>query len=227
MHTRGARREQREALHLRPVGDRFDSLRSLVRRAGERAKSRVREQPLVAALRHLGGEIGARRLQLPERELNRAALDLPGIRSASVQADDGALRVDLETEDGRTIRARLVPSAPRFAPHGAKEIVFLVVPEEAAGEPLVRAFVASIGALIARALWGAMAPQLASERDSSSAVTDREGDELRIDLRMLPLVRAIAQSPAGTTLLDALSLESLEATGGNLVARVSMGLLAR
>lgn len=209
------------------MGERFDSLRSLVRRAGERAKDRVREQPFVAALRQLRGELGARRLTLSERDLNRAALALPGVRSASVQADDGALRVELEAEDGRAIRARLVPSAPRFAPHGAKELVFLVVPEEAAGEPLLRAFVASVGSLVARALWGAMAPQLANERDTSSAVTDRDGDELRIDLRTLPLVRAIAQTPAGTTLLDALSLEGLEATGGNLAARVSMGLLGR
>ena len=209
------------------MGDRFDSLRSLVRRAGDRAKSRVRDQPFVAALRQIGGELGNRKISLPERELNRAALALPGIRSASVRADEGALRVDLEADDGRTIRARLVPSTPRFAPHGAKELVFLVVPEEAAGEPLVRAFVASIGSLVARALWGAMAPQLAGERDSSSAVTDRDRDELRIDLRSLPLVRAIAQTPAGTTLLDALSLDALEATGGNLVARVSMGLLGR
>jgi hypothetical protein len=209
------------------MGDRFDSLRSLVRRAGQRAAERVREAPVVSALRQLRGDLGNRRLAIPERELNRAALSLPGIRSASVQADEGALRVDLETDTGRAIRARLVPSTPRFAPHGAKELVFLVVPEEAAGEPLLRAFVAAIGALVARMLWGAMAPQLASERDSSSAVTDREGNELRIDLRSLPLVRAIAQTPAGTTLLDALSLESVEATGGHLSARVSMGLLAR
>ncbi len=187
----------------------------------------MRDQPIVAALRQLRGELGARRIALPERELNRAALGLPGLRSASVRADEGALRVDLEGDDGRTIRARLVPAAPRFAPHGAKELVFLVVPEEAAGEPLVRAFVAAIGALVARALWGAMAPQLASERDTSSAVTDRDGDELRIDLRNTPLVRAIAQTPAGGTLLDALSLEALEATDGHLTARVSMGLFAR
>lgn len=214
-------------LHRGSVGDRFDSLRSLVRRAGERAKDRVREQPLVAALRQLRGELAGRRIALPERDLNRAALGLPGLRSASVRADEGALRVDLEAEDGRTIRARLVPSAPRFAPHGAKELVFLVVPEEAAGEPLVRAFVAAVGTLVARALWGAMAPQLASERDASQAVTDRDGDELRIDLRSLPLVRAIARTPAGGTLLDALSLEALEATNGQLSARVSMGLFAR
>ncbi len=164
---------------------------------------------------------------LPERELNRAALALPGIRSASVRADDGALRVELEADEGRSIQARLIPSTPRFAPHGAKELVFLVVPAEAAGEPLLRAFVAAIGSLVARALWGAMAPTLANERDSSAAVTDRDGDELRIDLRTLPLVRAIAQTAGGTTLLDALSVDALEATGGNLAARVSMGLLGR
>ncbi|MFO0680853.1 MAG: hypothetical protein U0234_02325 [Sandaracinus sp.] len=209
------------------MGDRFDSLRSLVRRAGERAKETVREQPFVQAIRRMQSEIGARRLTIPERELARAALSLPGLRSASVRADEGAIRLDLEAEDGRTVRARLVPTQPRFAPHGAKEIVFLVVPEEAAGEPLVRAYVASLGQLIARALWGAMAPQLATERDASSAVTDRERDELRIDLRTLPLVRAIAQTPAGGALLDALAVESLEAQGGNLVARISMGLFSR
>jgi hypothetical protein len=209
------------------VGDRFDSLRSFVRRAGERAKERVKEQPFVAALRQLRGEIGARRISLPERELNRAALALPGIVSASVRADEGALRVELEGENGRSVRARLVPSTPRFAPHGAKELVFLCVPEEAAADPMLRAFVAAIGTLVARALWGAMAPTLANERDASSAVTDRDGDELRIDLRTLPLVRAIAQTPAGITLLDALSLEALEAEGGQLAARISMGLFAR
>src|SRR6185369_7261018 len=114
---------------------------------GERVKDRVREQPFVAALRQLRGELGARRLTLPERELNRAALALVGVRSASVRADEGALRVELEADDGRTIRARLVPTTPRFAPHGAKELVFMVVPEEAAGEPLLRAYVASIGTL--------------------------------------------------------------------------------
>jgi hypothetical protein len=209
------------------VGERFDSFRSLVRRAGERAKERVRGQPIVAALRTLGTELGQRRLALPERELNRALLGAQGVKSASVRADDGALRIDVETENGRSVRARLVPAAPRFAPHGAKEIVFLVVPSEAAGEPIVRAFVAAIGGLLARSLWGTLAPTLAGEHDASAAITDRDDDELRIDLRTLPLVRAIAQSPAGTTLLDALSIDQLEVSRGQLAARVSMGLLAR
>jgi hypothetical protein len=209
------------------VGERFDNLRSLVRRAGERAKERVKEQPVVAVLRQLRTELRERRVAVPGRELNRAALSLAGVAQASVQADEGALKLELVTETGRAIRARLVPDAPRFAPHGAKEIVFLVVPEEAAGEPLVRAYVAAIGALLAKALWGAAAPGLVSRPEASEGVTDRERDELRIDLRTLPFVRAIAHTPAGGTLLDALAVTAIEASGGQLVAKISLGILGR
>jgi hypothetical protein len=208
------------------VGDRFDAFRSLVRRAGSRAAERVRAQPAIAAIRQVTGELGQRRALIPERALNRAALTLDDVSTASVRATAGALLLELELGNGRRIRATLTPDVPRFAARGAKEIVFVASPEEAAGEPLVRAYVATLGGLIARALWGAAAPTLAST-ESASGMTDREGSSLRVDLRTVPFVRAITGTPVGQTLLEALSVERIDVEDGSLEVRIAFPMFGR
>jgi hypothetical protein len=208
------------------VGDRFDAFRSLVRRAGSRAADRVRSQPAIAAIRQVTGELGQRRAVIAERALNRAALGLDDVVSSSVRATAGALLLELELGNGRRIQATLTPQPPRFAARGAKEIIFVATPEEAAGEPLVRAFVAAVGVLIAKALWGAAAPTLAAN-DTSTGVTDREGSTLRLDLRTIAFVRAIAGTPVGATLLEALSVERIDVEDGELSVRIAFPMFGR
>ena len=208
------------------MGDRFDAFRSLVRRAGSRAADRVREQPTIAAFRRGAVELGQRRALIDERALNRAALGLDDVSSASVRAMSGALLLELELTTGRRIQATLTPQLPRFAARGAKELVFLASPEEVAGEPLVRAYVGALGTLIAKALWGPAAPALAA-KDASTGLTDREGATLRIDLRTVGFVRAVQATAAGATLLEALAVERLDVDDGCLSVRIAFPLFGR
>ena len=208
------------------MGDRFDAFRSLVRRAGSRAAERVRAQPAIAALRQVSGELGQRRAVIGERALNRAALGLDDVTSASVRAASGALLLELELTTGRRVQATLTPERPRFAARGAKELIFVASPPEAADEPLVRAYVASLGSLIAKALWGAAAPTLALD-DTSTGITDRDGATLRIDLRTMGFVRAIAGTPVGQTLLEALTAESLDIEEGELRVKIAFPMFGR
>ena len=87
--------------------------------------------------------------------------------------------------------------------------------------------IAGIDALVAAALSPALLPRPA-ERAGRYAPLDPDAIFLNALARQrLGDASIRVQTPAGTTLLDALSIESLEATGGQLGARITMGLFGR
>lgn len=204
------------------MGDRMDRFRSRVRDAAASAAGALGQVGPLAAVRSALREIRDRRARIPERQLARAVLRGGTVAAASVRTRDGRIEITAELESGRVIAAALVPESARFAPRGAKEIIFAVDPPEAAGDAKLRDIAGMIASLVARALWG---PFLAPAEGGvdAGALVDREGDKLRVDLRTCPAVRAASQSaPAAALVMDALTIEKFEVDDQGLSIRLGL-----
>ena len=202
------------------MGERWDRLRSRV----QHAATSVRESAAGTGLekiRHAMGEIAARRAAIPVRVLHRAGIGIPGVAVSSVRIADGAIVLDFELEGGRLVCAMLRPETPRFAPRGAKELVFSVSPDAAAGEAAVREYVGALGALVARTLWSAtLGPPPATHE---AGFTEREGGTVRIDVRTIPAVRnALHRGAGAATMMDVVALEGLFVDDDALVLRIGL-----
>lgn len=210
------------------MGDRWDALRSAVERAATSVKERAQEtaeRSTFAKVRKAVRETMERKARLPLSHLRRLVMNVPGVRAGSVAivAREGvrALAVDLELEEGKTVRAELVPAGIHFAPRGSKELSFRVTPAEASYEPAIKELVGALAAFIARTLWSASLPPATGPHESG--LVDREGDVLRIDLRTLGAVRsAMARGPAVALLLDVIAPEALEIDDDALVLRIGL-----
>ena len=131
------------------------------------------------------------------------------------------MRVHASTTDGALVQVELVPRHVRFAPQGAKELVFGVQPPEALRDHRVSDLAGVLGASIAHALWGLWLRRGSSE--VGAAIVDREGDDaLRIDLRTTPAVRAHHGQGPTAMLLEVLSLGRVEARDGALVLEIAL-----
>lgn len=184
---------------------RGDLLRSLLHRAAKAGAESLSKLPAVASVRQAFGDLKNRRASLGETALSSAVAHAPGVRASSVSVSGGLLRVDLTFEDGESRVFGVEPQAVRFAPRGAKEVIFAVEPPELVGDPRVRDAVGSIAAAIARALWG---PVLAPRTGDEQAWVEREGARLRADLRTVPAVRAALEGGPLAMALEVLTIES-------------------
>ncbi len=185
---------------------RLDVLKSLLRGAAKAGSERVGKLKGVTDLRDALGDLRARRATVSEAALARAITHgVSGVRAVSVQLKDERAVVDLSFERGDPLVVAVIPEQTRFAPRGAKEVIFRVEPPELVGEARVREVVGAFAAAIARALWG---PMLGERREGEHALVDREGARLRADLRTVPSVRAALEGSAIGMALDVLSIES-------------------
>src|SRR5262245_59296489 len=182
------------------MGERWDRLRSAVQHAASSVRERAAESP-IAKIRHAVGEIANRRAAIPVKQLHKISVGVPGVVVSSVSVRDGALVLDFELEGGRLVQAELRPETPQFAPRGAKELVFTVVPDTVANEASVREYVGALAALVARTLWSASLGLPPGTHESG--FTEREGSTLRIDVRTIPAVRtALGRGPNVATMMD-------------------------
>jgi hypothetical protein len=83
----------------------------------------------------------------------------------------------------------------------------------------VRDLIAAIGALIAHALWAPFLGRLLNP--SYDAIAEREGAEVRVDLRSVPAVRMAQQKGLGQ-LFDFLELSNVHVTDGALRLTVKL-----
>ena len=205
------------------MGDRLDRLRSLVRSAAEGAAGALGQAAAVSRIREAVREVRERRVRIPERQLARAVLRAGTVAEASVRTRDGHIEIVAELESGRTLRFSLTPQQARFAPRGAKEIVFDVEPPEATLDGKVRDVTGLIASQVARALWGPMlSPSDEGEVDAPGLV-DREGGTLRVDLRTCPRVRAAQSGGAPFALaMELLSIEGFEVDAQGLALRLAL-----
>lgn len=174
-------------------------MRSVVRDVGGRARDRLAESAPGRRLAELRDAVREPKIVVPKRSILQLPLTLRGVATSGARIEDGRLVVDAELEDGRWLSIRLVPSALRFAPRGAKEVVFRVEPPELVGDPRARELVGRLAGLVAHMLFGAV---IGRPREDSEAFVETAGDELAADLRTVPAVRQAG--PTALALVDAI-----------------------
>lgn len=199
------------------MGDRSDFLRSLIRGLAEGAGRRL-GVPL-AHLTRLLREAVAQASSVSDRQIAKALTRLPEVREASAVCRDERIWIDATFDDGENVKVSVMPLPPRFAPRGAKELSFHVEPESLAGRAHVRDLVGAIAALVAHSLWAPFFGRLLNP--SFDAIAERDGAQVRVDLRTVPAVRAAHQKGLAQ-LFDMLELSSLTVREGALRLQIKL-----
>ncbi len=199
---------------------RLDVLRSFLRGAAQRAGETLLEAPVASRVREVLTEVASQRTSLRDDALTAAVAHAPGVASASVTCLPGVIRIDASFTSGEELRVILVPEKVRFAPRGAKELLFSVRPPAEAANRRVADVASALAGLIAHALWSvALGP---AEADVSGAIVEREGaNSLRVDLRTVPAARQLINSSRGMV-AEVLELESLEVFEGQLGLKLKL-----
>ena len=195
------------------MGDRFDVLKSLFREAAEGARDRLLDLGPLARAREAFKEVARQRVVVSDEDLTAAVAHAYGVRAASVAARGGAIRVDVTFDDGDQLAASLVPLGARFAPRGAKEVLFRVEPPERAVGPHAAEVAAAVAGTIARGLYRGL---IRRDQDTQGAIVDRDDDVLRIDLRTVPAVRRLAGRGPAAMLMDVMEIRGIRADDGEL-----------
>ena len=125
---------------------RSDRLRSLVRRVGDQAQRAITSGPVATARKFLN-EVAQRQARVPAEALTRTLAHAEGVREASAACEGGRVHIDATFDDGSHVQLGLVPWDVRFAPRGAKELVFRVEPASMGRERHVPELVAAVAEL--------------------------------------------------------------------------------
>jgi len=199
------------------VSEGGDRLRSLLRGAAREVTRRATSfAPLVEA-RRVFGELRQGRIPVPAESLRAQLLRVPDLDSLWIDVTPAGVRVDASFTRGEPVRVTFVPVAARFAPRGAKELVFRVEPPEHAGSARVADLCAALAAAVARAIWAPILPP--DDGSAADAIVERDADaELRVDLRSLtPLRRLRGPQQA---VLDGMPIVGVGATQGALYLQI-------
>jgi hypothetical protein len=148
------------------------------------------------------------------------------VREASVACQGGRIRIDAAFDDGTHLEVGLVPWDVRFAPRGAKEVVFRLEPMALCRDRHVPELVATVAAVVAHTLWS-VALGGAPIR-SEGVYVDKEADDLfRVDLRNVPAVRARMSNSSMAAMFEALALGNMRADDGTLLLTLELPGLSR
>jgi hypothetical protein len=199
------------------MGDRSDFVRSLVRGFAEGAGKRL-GLPL-ANLQKLIRDAVLQASSVSERQITKALTRVASVREASAVCRDERIWIEATFDDGESVQLSVAPLGARFAPRGAKEVLFLVEPEGMAGRARARDLVGAIAALIAHALWAPFFGRLLNP--SFDAIAERDGSEVRVDLRSVPAVRA-AHKKGLSQLFDMLELGGVGVVDGALRLQIKL-----
>lgn len=202
------------------MGDRSDLFRSLVRGFAEGAGRRLGVP--FANLQKLLRDAIAQASSVSDRQIAKALTRVGSVREASAVCRDERIWIQATFEHGDTLNVSVEPLAARFAPRGAKEVSFRVEPSELAGRAEVRDLVGAIAALVAHTLWAPFFGRLLNP--VYDAIAERDGAEVRVDLRSVPAVRAAAQRGL-TQVFDILELSGLAVIDGALRLHIKLPAL--
>jgi hypothetical protein len=203
------------------MGNRADLIRSLVRGLAEGAGKRL-GIPLTGVSRFFR-EALAEVSSVSDRQIATALTRVSGVREASAVCRDDRIWIEATFLEGDPVSVSVEPLTARFAPRGAKEVTFRVEPSELAGRADVRDLVGAIAALVAHTLWAPFVGRVLNP--VYDAIAERDGGEVRVDLRSVPAVRAAAQRGLAQ-LLDVLELSGLGVSNGALRLHIRLpGLL--
>lgn len=189
-----------------------------MRSAAKAGSERFADVGAIKQARRVLDELKHRRTSIDEGAMGAAIAHTPGVSAATVRIHDGRVGVDATFEDGESRVLAVVPESVRFAPRGAKEVIFRIEPPEAVNDARARELVGSLAASMARALWG---PVLGPREGDEQALVEREGARLRADLRSVPAVRAALEGPLGMA-LDVLAIERFGVEDGRLSLELAL-----
>ncbi len=199
------------------MGDRSDFVRSLVRGFAEGAGKRI-GLPL-ANLQKLIRDAVLQASSVSDRQITKALTRVASVREASAVCRDERIWIEATFDDGESVQLSVAPLGARFAPRGAKEVLFHVEPEGMAARARARDLVGAIAALIAHALWAPFFGRLLNP--SFDAIAERDGSEVRVDLRSVPAVRA-AHKKGMSQLFDMLELGGVGVVDGALRLQIKL-----
>lgn len=202
------------------MGNRSDLVRSFVRGFAEAAGRRL-GLPF-SGMQKLFREAIAQASSISDRQIAKALTRVSGVREASAVCRDERIWIEATFDEGSSVSLSVEPLGARFAPRGAKEISFRVEPPELAARAEVRDLVGAIAALIAHTLWAPFFGRLLNP--VYDAIAEREGFDVRVDLRSVPAVRAAAQRGL-SQLFDLLELSGLGVTDGALRLHIKLPAL--
>ena len=202
------------------MGDRSDLFRSLLRGFAEGAGRRL-GIPL-ANLQKLLRDAIAQASSVSDRQIAKVLTRVDNVKEASAVCRDERIWIEATFVEGDTVSVSVQPLTARFAPRGAKEVTFRVEPPELAGRAEVRDVVGAIAALIAHTLWAPFFGRLLNP--VYDAIAERDGADVRVDLRSVPAVRAAAQRGL-TQLFDLFELSSLGVSDGALRLHIRLPAL--
>jgi hypothetical protein len=203
------------------VAGKLDLLRSLLRGAADAGRDRIAKLGPLERAKQALGEIRERRTRVTEGAISAAIARVPGIRETTVSIHDGRVIVDAAYDDGRAVVLSTAPELARFAPRGAKEILFSIDPPELAKDSRARELIGAIGAAMARGLWGAFLPPAPG---SEVAFSEREGDRVRVDLRTIPAVESVLRGSPLAQALEIVSIESFTIEDRSIRIRIALPL---
>ena len=204
---------------------RIDVMKILLRSAARAVSERARRLDLPATVRQALQDALARRVLLRDAQLTQAAGCAPRIAAITVCSKPEGLQIDASLVDGGELRAILVPLGAAFAPGGAKDISFRVLPAEAAEQRALMDVVCAITSLLARAVWGPFMPPDCGT--SPWAAVECDGDVMRVDLRTVPAVRAAMGRSPMNMVVDMLSIGEIRAEPGALHLTLALPELLR
>ncbi|MGF1464710.1 MAG: hypothetical protein ACFCGT_01125 [Sandaracinaceae bacterium] len=187
--------------------DRLDVWRSFLRSAADAGAGALGQLHLWKPIRRALREIRSRRARVPESVLSSLLARAPEVAESTVEIVDGRVAVATRYADGESLRYTVVPEQARFAPRGAKEVLFQVEPPGAHRHRRVQEAVGLLAATIAQLLWR---PLLSPPAGLEQALIDIEGARLRADLRSVPSVRRAIDGSPFAPFLDAVRVERFE-----------------
>lgn len=186
-----------------------------------RTGARVRDLPPVAALRRAYDQIKQHKAVVTDEALTAAVAHAPAVLAASATARGGTIHVDASYDDGAQLAFALAPVEARFAPRGAKELVFAVDPPDAARDGRVADAASCIAAAVARAVWSVMLT--GAEPPGPGAFVDREGqDRLRVDLRTVPSMRKLPPTHPLALVVEALAIGKITTDDGAVTLEIKL-----
>ena len=200
------------------MGDRSDFFRSLVRGFAEGAGKRL-GLPL-----GWPAEVGAR--GSPTGVVRLGPSDHQGAHARGLRARgqrrcrDERIWIEATFDDGESVQISVAPLGARFAPRGAKEVLFHIEPEGMAGRARARDLVGRhCGPDCSRTL-GTFLRYACSTRASMPSPS-ATASEVRVDLRSVPAVRA-AHKKGLSQLFDMLELGSVGVVDGALRLQIKL-----
>lgn len=202
------------------MSQRLDVLRSLLREAAVTVRTGVRESGVTQSLRKALEEVSRRSASVSHQQLTVAVGRAPGVSAASVRVVPGAIQLDVTFDNNDHTMVSLLPLGAAFAPRGAKEISFQVEPPNLANDTRIGDLAAAIGAEIAQALWGNFVRGL--KVPPGHALASRDGINVSVDLRGVPLVRVALNNRLTATAIELLHVTDISAEQDHLTLTLAL-----